>query len=355
MDESDFIRDFSDIDSLGFPYTWIGISDFDNEGSWITVFGETLSYSQWAIGEPNNQNDEDFGLVYSIANGNGMWNDGNYFHLLPFVVEFDFYPPNILWSTGETSPSITVSPSETTTYSVTVTQGNQTCTSEITIEVLPATTYYADADGDGYGNFEMPLVTCEAAPQGYVLNNDDCNDGDALVYAGAVCDDGDACTMGDVYTADCSCAGTFADEDNDGICDAIDNCVPTFINPPANASYQCSGEVPAYENLTASDCCGGNVVEQFGSSSSVDDTLVCNQVATPQGPGQDWGLWVNGLYPSHATTDWYRWVGAPSLVFSNDGEARLVGDVVAIDNAANGWHVDMTLEDGIWCRSQQPQ
>lgn len=42
---------------------------------------------------------------------------------------------NILWSTGETTPSISVSPTETTTYSVTVTQGTQTCTSEVTITV----------------------------------------------------------------------------------------------------------------------------------------------------------------------------------------------------------------------------
>jgi hypothetical protein len=47
---------------------------------------------------------------------------------------------SILWSTGETTPSITVSPSETTTYTVTITQGSQTCTSEVTINVnQPAT------------------------------------------------------------------------------------------------------------------------------------------------------------------------------------------------------------------------
>jgi len=46
-----------------------------------------------------------------------------------------YFSNYILWSTGETSPSITVSPSETTTYSVTVTQGDQTCTSDVTITV----------------------------------------------------------------------------------------------------------------------------------------------------------------------------------------------------------------------------
>jgi len=100
-------------------------------------------------------------------------------------------------------------------------------------------------------------------------------------------------------------------------------------------------------SLSAYDRCGGDVtVEQFGSSSSADDTLICDQISTPQGPGQDWGLWINGLYPTLASTDWYRWVGAPSLVFSNNGQARLVGDVASVGNTSNGWHVDMTLEDG---------
>jgi|GEM_PF-4575688 len=41
---------------------------------------------------------------------------------------------------------------------------------------------------------------------------------------GATCDDGDACTVGDVYDTDCNCAGTFADADGDTVCDAEDMC-----------------------------------------------------------------------------------------------------------------------------------
>ncbi|MFN5294023.1 MAG: LamG domain-containing protein, partial [Flavobacteriales bacterium] len=54
-------------------------------------------------------------------------------------VEFSLYElsagSNFLWSTGETTPTIAVAPTETTTYSVTVTQGNQTCTSDVIITV----------------------------------------------------------------------------------------------------------------------------------------------------------------------------------------------------------------------------
>jgi hypothetical protein len=63
--------------------------------------------------------------------------DGNigYFSSEGMWLKSDVSAPQILWSTGETTPSISVSPSETTTYSVTVTRGNQTCTSEVTITV----------------------------------------------------------------------------------------------------------------------------------------------------------------------------------------------------------------------------
>ncbi|MFM2202005.1 MAG: hypothetical protein RL040_1205, partial [Bacteroidota bacterium] len=124
---------------------------------------------------------------------------------------------------------------------------------------------------------------------------------------------------------------------------------PVFVGAPADASYQCIDEVPAITNLEATDACGGQVIgEQFRSFSSADISLECNEITTPLGPGQDWGLWVNGLLNAGlATTDWYRWIGTPSLVFTVDGGARLVGDVAALNNPANGWHVDMTLTDGV--------
>ena len=49
--------------------------------------------------------------------------------------------------------------------------------------------------------------------------------GETCSTIGQSCDDGDACTTGDVYDADCNCAGVFADTDSDGICDAEDACV----------------------------------------------------------------------------------------------------------------------------------
>ncbi len=53
-------------------------------------------------------------------------------------------------------------------------------------EGLPLNTYWADADGDGFGNTAVTTSTCGAAPSGYVANHTDCNDGNALIKPGAV-------------------------------------------------------------------------------------------------------------------------------------------------------------------------
>jgi hypothetical protein len=45
--------------------------------------------------------------------------------------------------------------------------------------------YYADSDGDGYGNPSVSVNAC-ATPVGYVIDNTDCDDTDALEFPGQV-------------------------------------------------------------------------------------------------------------------------------------------------------------------------
>ncbi len=88
-------------------------------------------------------------------------------------------------------------------------------------------------DGDDCTLNDVINENCECAgtfadsdQDGVCDANDICPDfNDELI--GTACDDGDACTIQDIYNENCECAGTYADSDQDGICDAEDIC-PDF-------------------------------------------------------------------------------------------------------------------------------
>ncbi|MEM8523470.1 MAG: S8 family serine peptidase [Bacteroidota bacterium] len=89
-------------------------------------------------------------------------------------------------------------------------------------------------------------IRCDASNNGDRLFIDDvvikgCGDngGGGGCTPGAACDDGDDCTINDVFDNNCNCAGTFTDADNDGFCvgdDPNDNdaCVPDDSDPSCN-------------------------------------------------------------------------------------------------------------------------
>src|SRR5207249_7850546 len=53
-----------------------------------------------------------------------------------------------------------------------------------TIDEGVKSTFYRDADGDGYGNAASTTQAC-SAPAGYVANSTDCNDASAAIHPGA--------------------------------------------------------------------------------------------------------------------------------------------------------------------------
>lgn len=92
-------------------------------------------------------------------------------------------------------------------------------------------TWYADADGDGYGNAATSTMAC-SAPIGYVADNTDCDDAENTVYPGApeICDG--------------------LDNDCDG---DYDEGTATATISPADAAFTCKGDPLSF---TANDCVG---------------------------------------------------------------------------------------------------
>jgi hypothetical protein len=92
------------------------------------------------------------------------------------------------------------------------------CDTIIDEDAIDQTIWYADTDGDGFGDITVWFASCDG-PEGYVDDDEDCDDADENVYPGAPeeCED----------TEDLNCDGLLpsADVDGDGVlnCDDCDD------------------------------------------------------------------------------------------------------------------------------------
>jgi hypothetical protein len=94
---------------------------------------------------------------------------------------------------------------------------------------------------------------------------------------GNPCDDLDACTINDVYDANCDCAGTFEDTDGDGVCDANDQC-------PGTDDSIIGTSCDDLDNCTTGDVFD-NACNCVGTFQDADSDGVCD--ADDQCPGTD--------------------------------------------------------------------
>jgi hypothetical protein len=148
-------------------------------------------------------------------------------------------------------------------------------TVSVTAEFCILNTYYADSDGDGFGDSSGTNIRNECTqPAGYVADNTDCNDNDASVNPGAAEIPYDG--------IDQDCDGTdLTDVDGDG-----------FVSTAVSGGTDCDDGNPAV-NPAAAEICGNDLDDncngQFNEGFDVDG----DQWATCDGDCDDTNPLVN--------------------------------------------------------------
>ena len=132
-------------------------------------------------------------------------------------------------------------------------------------DICPGFDDNADSDGDG-------------TPDG-------CDDCDGS-QAGQPCNDLDDCTEGDVYDANCNCAGTYTDSDNDGVCDKDDIC-PGFDD---NADSDGDGIPDGCDVGGGPANCDNIQVTVNGNKITVSGLTAASEIVQYLGAGTNWAV-----------------------------------------------------------------
>ncbi len=134
------------------------------------------------------------------------------------------------------------------------------CDGEVDEDASDAPSWYADADGDGYGDVAVAVHVC-STPAGHVSDATDCDDGDAAVHPDATerCNGIDDDCDGDVDDDDADLADAvtwYQDDDGDGY--GQDHSTTSACERPSGYAAEggdCDdGDVSYHPGATEEDC-----------------------------------------------------------------------------------------------------
>jgi hypothetical protein len=166
--------------------------------------------------------------------------------------------------------------------------------------------WYADTDGDGYGDADSATTACEA-PEGAVANADDCDDGSAAVSPAAseVCDSVDNNCDGVTDTDAIDLKTYYADADGDGEGDvSVTSRACSRPSGYIGNKRDCDDSDAAISTGAAEVCddadndCDTVIDEGFDADG--DSITDCNEISYTvvfYGTGDDdWDGYVDGVY-----------------------------------------------------------
>ena len=150
---------------------------------------------------------------------------------------------------------------------------DQDCDGSIDEDATDIATWYADLDGDSFGDAGSETLAC-SAPEGAVADHTDCVDGDAAVHPGAEerCDGVDQDCDGEIDEEAVDAGTWYADADTDGY--GVDTSATVACDAPADHSAfsgDCNDADPAYNpGADESDCSDPNDYNCDGASGFAD-------------------------------------------------------------------------------------
>ncbi len=200
------------------------------------------------------------------------------------------------------------------------------CDGLIDEDPADGSTFYADADGDGWGDNWEWVVACEV-PEGYTVQFGDCDDESTAHYPGAPEDD---CTDPEDYNCDGSSG--YADADGDGF-PACEDCDDSerAVNPLAyeicdGVDNDCSSQIDGADALDAVPWYADSDGDGFGDSATARDAC--------EAPDEGWVLRGEDCDDTQAEA----FPGADELCNGLDDDCDYEVDDHAVD--ATTWYQD---------------